>query len=71
MITISHYLVLAAILFVIGIFGVFLNKKNIIIILMSIELMLLSVNINLVSFSSYPPPSCPSSRHRTDPWKHR
>ncbi|MDG2186728.1 MAG: NADH-quinone oxidoreductase subunit NuoK [Hyphomicrobiales bacterium] len=53
MITISHYLVLAAILFVIGIFGVFLNKKNIIIILMSIELMLLSVNINLVSFSSY------------------
>ena len=53
MITINHYLVLASILFVIGIFGVFLNKKNIIIILMSIELMLLSVNINFVAFSSY------------------
>ena len=53
MISIGHYLVLAAILFVIGIFGVFLNKKNIIIILMSIELMLLSVNINMVAFSSY------------------
>ena len=53
MIAINHYLVLAAILFVIGIFGVFLNKKNIIIILMSIELMLLAVNINFVAFSSY------------------
>jgi len=53
MITINHYLVLASILFVIGIFGVFLNKKNIIFILMSIELMLLSVNINFVAFSSY------------------
>ena len=53
MISIGHYLVLAAILFVIGIFGVFLNKKNIIIILMSIELMLLSVNINMVAFSSF------------------
>jgi len=53
MISINHYLVLASILFVIGIFGVFLNKKNIIIILMSIELMLLSVNINFVAFSSY------------------
>jgi NADH-quinone oxidoreductase subunit K len=53
MIAINHYLVLASILFVIGIFGVFLNKKNIIIILMSIELMLLAVNINFVAFSSY------------------
>jgi len=53
MITINHYLVLASILFVIGIFGVFLKKKKIIIILMSIELMLLSVNINFVAFSSY------------------
>jgi len=53
MIALNHYLVLASILFVIGIFGVFLNKKNIIIILMSIELMLLAVNINFVAFSSY------------------
>ncbi len=50
-ITISHYLVLAAILFTLGIFGIFLNRKNVIIILMSIELMLLAVNINLVAFS--------------------
>ena len=50
-ITISHYLVLAAILFALGIFGIFLNRKNVIIILMSIELMLLAVNINLVAFS--------------------
>ena len=53
MIALNHYLVLASILFVIGIFGVFLNKKNIIIILMSIELMLLAVNIYFVAFSSY------------------
>ena len=53
MIAVNHYLALASILFVIGIFGVFLNKKNIIIILMSIELMLLAVNINFVAFSSY------------------
>jgi len=53
MIALNHYLVLASILFVIGIFGVFLNKKNIIIILMSIELMLLAVNINFVAFSSH------------------
>ena len=43
---ITHYLMLAAILFVVGVFGIFLNRKNVIIILMSIELMLLSVNIN-------------------------
>jgi len=48
-----HYLSLAAILFTIGIFGIFLNRKNVIIILMSIELMLLSVNINFVAFSSF------------------
>ena len=49
----GHYLTLAAIIFTIGIIGIFLNRKNIIIILMSIELMLLAVNINLVSFSIY------------------
>ncbi|MEE8258806.1 MAG: NADH-quinone oxidoreductase subunit NuoK [Sphingomonadales bacterium] len=48
-----HYLFLAAALFTIGIFGIFLNRKNVIIMLMSIELMLLAVNINLVAFSSY------------------
>ena len=47
----GHYLTLASIIFVIGVIGVFLNRKNIIIILMSIELILLAVNINLVSFS--------------------
>ena len=49
----GHYLTLAAIIFVIGIVGIFLNRKNIIIILMSIELMLLAVNINFVAFSVY------------------
>ena len=53
MITLEHYLTVAAMVFVIGIFGLFLNRKNVIILLMSIELMLLSVNINLVAFSSY------------------
>ena len=53
MIGLEHYLGVAATLFVIGIFGLFLNRKNIIILLMSIELILLSVNINLVAFSSY------------------
>lgn len=52
-IDLGHYLVVSAIVFTIGIFGIFLNKKNVIIILMSIELMLLAVNINLVSFSAY------------------
>ncbi|MGF7160053.1 NADH-quinone oxidoreductase subunit K [Rhodoligotrophos appendicifer] len=52
-ITLTHYLIVAAILFTIGIFGIFLNRKNVIIILMSIELMLLAVNINLVAFSSF------------------
>lgn len=49
----GNYLTLAAILFTIGIFGIFLNRKNIIIILMSIELMLLAANINLAAFSAY------------------
>ena len=53
MIGLEHYLTVAATLFVIGIFGLFLNRKNIIILLMSIELMLLAVNINLVAFSSF------------------
>jgi NADH-quinone oxidoreductase subunit K len=49
----SHYLTVAAILFALGIFGIFLNRKNVIIILMSVELMLLAVNINLVAFSAF------------------
>ena len=52
MIGLEHYLTVAATLFVIGIFGLFLNRKNVIILLMSIELMLLAVNINLVAFSA-------------------
>lgn len=53
MISLSHYLVLGSILFSIGIVGIFLNRKNVIIILMSIELMLLAVNMNFVAFSHY------------------
>lgn len=49
----SHYLTIGAMLFTIGIFGIFLNRKNLIVIMMSIELMLLAVNINLVAFSSF------------------
>ena len=49
----EHYLAVAAALFVIGIFGIFLNRKNVIVILMSIELMLLAVNLQLVAFSSH------------------
>ncbi|MBO6472458.1 MAG: NADH-quinone oxidoreductase subunit NuoK [Pelagibacteraceae bacterium] len=49
----GHYLFLAAIIFIIGVIGIFLNRKNVIIILMSIELILLAVNINLVSFSIF------------------
>ena len=52
-ITISHYLILSSIILTLGVFGIFLNRKNVIIILMSIELILLSVNINLVALSSY------------------
>ena len=49
----SQYLTVAAIHFTIGVFGIFLNRKNVIVILMSVELILLSVNINLVAFSSF------------------
>jgi NADH-quinone oxidoreductase subunit K len=49
----GHYLTVAAILFTLGIFGIFLNRKNVIVILMSVELMLLAVNINFVAFSAF------------------
>ncbi len=52
-IPLEHYLTVAAILFTLGIFGIFLNRKNVIIILMSIELMLLAINLNFVAFSAY------------------
>ena len=53
MITLEHYLFLGAIIFTLGVLGIFLNKKNLIIILMSIELILLSVNIKFIAFSAY------------------
>lgn len=53
MIGLGHYLTVGAILFVLGILGIFVNRKNIIVILMSIELILLAVNINLVAFSAH------------------
>jgi len=53
MLSLSHYLILAAILFAIGVAGIFLNRKNLIVLLMAIELMLLAVNINFVAFSHY------------------
>jgi len=49
----SHYLAVAAILFTLGVFGIFINRKNVIVILMSVELILLSVNLNLVTFSAF------------------
>ena len=49
----THYLIVAALLFTIGVFGIFLNRKNVIVILMSVELILLAVNINLVAFSTH------------------
>lgn len=52
-ITLDHYLIVAALLFTIGAIGIFLNRRNIIVILMSLELMLLAVNINFVAFSQY------------------
>ncbi len=52
-ITLAHYLILSALIFTVGVFGIFLNRKNVIIILMSIELILLSVNLNFVAFSNY------------------
>ena len=51
--TLSHYLVLGAILFAIAVIGIFLNRKNIIVLLMAIELMLLAVNLNFIAFSYY------------------
>lgn len=53
MIGLHHYLIVSAILFVLGVLGILLNRKNVIIILMAIELILLSVNLNLVAFSAY------------------
>jgi NADH-quinone oxidoreductase subunit K len=53
MIGLGHYLAVGAILFVLGVFGIFLNRKNVIVILMAIELILLAVNINLVAFSAF------------------
>ncbi len=53
MIGINHYLILSAILFSISVMGIFLNRKNIIVVLMSIELMLLAVNFNFITFSSF------------------
>ncbi|MEE4200507.1 NADH-quinone oxidoreductase subunit NuoK [Erythrobacter sp.] len=53
MIGVEHYLVVGAILFVLGVLGIFLNRKNVIVILMAVELILLSVNINLVAFSAF------------------
>lgn len=53
MIPLSHYLVLGAILFALSVVGIFLNRKNVVILLMSIELLLLAVNINFVAFSHF------------------
>jgi NADH-quinone oxidoreductase subunit K len=53
MIGLGHYLAVAAILFTLGVLGIFLNRKNVIVILMSVELILLAVNINFVAFSSF------------------
>ena len=50
---IEHFLVVSAVVFTLGVFGIFLNRRNVIVILMSIELMLLSVQINMVTFSAY------------------
>jgi NADH-quinone oxidoreductase subunit K len=52
-ITIGHYLTVSAILFMLGVFGIFLNRKNVIVILMSVELILLAVNLNMVAFSAF------------------
>jgi NADH-quinone oxidoreductase subunit K len=53
MIALNHYLILSALLFAIGVVGIFLNRKNLIVLLMAIELMLLAVNMNFVAFSHY------------------
>jgi NADH-quinone oxidoreductase subunit K len=52
-VTLNHYLVVSALLFSIGVVGIFINRKNVILILMCIEMMLLSVNVNMVAFSHY------------------
>lgn len=52
-IALGHYLTVGAVLFTLGVLGIFLNRKNVIIILMSVELMLLAVNVNMVAFSSF------------------
>ena len=52
-ITIAHYITVSALMFVIGVFGIFLNRKNVIVILMSIELILLAVNINFIAFAAH------------------
>ena len=52
-VTLSHYLVLAAVLFAVSVIGIFLNRKNLIVLLMAIELMLLAVNMNFIAFSHY------------------
>ena len=54
MIGLTHYLTVSAILFVLGVLGIVMNRRNVIVILMAIELILLSVNINLVAFSAFP-----------------
>ena len=53
MVGLNHYLSVAAVLFTLGVFGIFLNRKNVIVILMSVELILLAVNINMVAFSTH------------------
>ena len=53
MIGLGHYLTVAAVLFTLGVFGIFLNRKNVIVILMAVELILLAVNLNLVAFSTH------------------
>lgn len=53
MIGLSHYVTVGAILFVLGVLGIFINRKNVIVVLMSVELMLLAVNINFIAFSSF------------------
>jgi NADH-quinone oxidoreductase subunit K len=53
MITLEHYLILGAILFALGVVGIFLNRKNLVILLMAIELLLLAVNMNFIAFSHY------------------
>ncbi len=53
MLTLTHYLVLGAIMFATSVFGIFMNRKNLIVLLMAIELMLLSVNMNFIAFSQY------------------